>query len=324
MKKTITSCILFLVMYSVSSQETLQSVTENGSVTDRRVGFYAGGSVANNNFIVDGLTMGYKDPLVIKRNMDYLGLALNTAAIRFDIDHDALDQAPSSLIFMYPDSGIPYLRRIGNDHTIFKIWSPRDADNAYESTLALVNGDGEEEILDLYNMSYPSNHSFGLRMQKRGTGAYKPFHFEYSDGNETYPVFTMKPDKSSYFYGNLCIGTEDHKGYQLAVAGDMVSESVTVKLKNNWPDYVFEEDYKLQPLEELEHYIRSNRKLPEIPSAEEVEEKGVDLGEINRRLLEKIEELTLYVIDQNKSIKQLQEEVKILKQAAEKNKNYGR
>ncbi|MCX2679358.1 hypothetical protein OOZ15_05330 [Galbibacter sp. EGI 63066] len=306
---------VFVIFQSVSlfSQETFQTVTERGSVTDRRLGFYAGGSVAYNNLVVDGLTMNYKDPLVIRRNLDYLGLAMDNAAIRFDIDNDAIDGTPTSLMFVYPNSGIPYMRRIGNDHTIFKIWSPRNSDNAYESTLALVNGDGEEEILDLYNMSYPSNHSFGIRMQKRGVGVYKPFHFEYSDGNETYPVFTMNPDKSSYFYGDLSIGTQNSQGYKLAVAGKIISEEVIVKLQNNWPDYVFGADYELRSLGELEDYIKKHKKLPKMPTADEVKKHGIATGETNKLLLEKVEELTLYIIDQNKKLEKMQQEIDELK-----------
>ena len=297
------------------SQETLQSITENGATTNIGVGLYNGGSVANQRFLVDGLSMGYRTPLLVRRNLDYLGMVMDQAAIRFDIPMDALDNAPSSLIWVYPNSGIPYMRRIGNDHTIFKIWSPRESDNAYESTLALVNGDQSQEFLDLYNMSYPSNHSFGIRMQKRNGGNYKPFHFEYSDGLETYPVFTLNSDKSSSFYGNVGIGTTDNQGYMLAVQGDVIAESVTVKLSGNWPDYVFAKDYKLWKLEKVEDYIKEKKRLPGVPSAREINDKGLDLGETNRITTEKLEEVFLYLIEQNKRIKELEKqnaELKIL------------
>lgn len=313
MKKILYVLFLTIATHWSYSQETFQTVTERGNTTDQRLGLYAGGAVANNNLIIDGLTMNYKDPLLVKRNLDYLGIALDNAAMRFDIDHDAIDGEPTSLIFIYPNSGIPYFRRIGNDHTILKIWSPRNVDNAYESTLALVNGDGEESILDLYNMSYPSNQSYGIRMQKRGTGAYKPFHFEYSDGIETYPVLTMNPDKSTYLYGDLSIGTEDSKGYKLAVAGKMISEEVVVKLQNAWPDYVFSDTYNLKSIEGLEKYIKIHNKLPGMPSAQDVKESGMEVGETNRLLLEKIEELTLYIIDQNKKIDKMQKEIDTIK-----------
>ncbi|MDT8411657.1 MAG: hypothetical protein RQ875_04275 [Vicingaceae bacterium] len=77
-----------------------------------------------------------------------------------------------------------------------------------------------------------------------------------------------------------------------------------------FPDYVFESTYKLMPLNELEKYIKENKHLPNMPTAKEVEKNGADIGEINRLLVEKIEELTLYILEQDKRIKTLEEELK--------------
>ncbi|MDT8411010.1 MAG: hypothetical protein RQ875_00995 [Vicingaceae bacterium] len=74
-----------------------------------------------------------------------------------------------------------------------------------------------------------------------------------------------------------------------------------------FPDYVFESTYKLMPLNELEKYIKTNKHLPKMPTAKEVEKNGADIGEINRLLVEKIEELTLYILEQDKRIKKLEE-----------------
>lgn len=72
-----------------------------------------------------------------------------------------------------------------------------------------------------------------------------------------------------------------------------------------WPDYVFKKDYKLMPLEDLSTFISKNGHLPNVPSEKEVQENGADLGEMNRILLEKIEELTLYTISQQREIEDL-------------------
>lgn len=98
-------------------------------------------------------------------------------------------------------------------------------------------------------------------------------------------------------------------GYKLAVAGPMIAESVTVRLKSNWPDYVFEKSHKRVSLPDLEKYIDVNKHLPEIPSASDVQKNGIDLGEMNTRLLKKIEELTLYIIEQDKQMRVLTEQV---------------
>ncbi len=114
------------------------------------------------------------------------------------------------------------------------------------------------------------------------------------------------PDAGNSFLavnGNVGIGTSDTKGYKLAVAGNMIAESVKVKLQVNWPDYVFAEDYDLLSLKETEKQIKEQGHLPGIPSATEVKVNGIDLGDMNAKLLQKIEELTLHLIEKDKEIK---------------------
>jgi len=76
----------------------------------------------------------------------------------------------------------------------------------------------------------------------------------------------------------------------------------------SWPDYVFAPDYRLRPLLELEQFIQQNKHLPEIPSAQEIEENGIDLGAMQSKLLLKIEELTLYILDLQKQIDELRKQ----------------
>lgn len=111
---------------------------------------------------------------------------------------------------------------------------------------------------------------------------------------------------NSFISGNLGIGTLDPKGYKLAVAGNMIAESIKVKLQNAWPDYVFSKSYLLPTLQETEKHIKENGHLPGIPSANEVKTNGIDLGEMNAKLLQKIEELTLHLIEKDKQITELQ------------------
>ena len=100
--------------------------------------------------------------------------------------------------------------------------------------------------------------------------------------------------------GNVGIGVLNPRE-KLSVNGNIRSKEVKVEAVN-WPDYVFEEDYKITSLENLEKYIKANKHLPEIPTAREVETNGLELGEMNRALLKKVEELTLYLIEQNKTL----------------------
>ncbi len=93
--------------------------------------------------------------------------------------------------------------------------------------------------------------------------------------------------------------------YLLAVDGKIISEEVRVELSGSWPDYVFDEDYALLSLEQLEQHIETVGHLPGIPSANTVETEGILLGDMQRVMVEKIEELTLYVIDLQKQIEEL-------------------
>ncbi len=112
--------------------------------------------------------------------------------------------------------------------------------------------------------------------------------------------------------GKVGIGTTSPQE-KLSVDGTVLAEEVKIVLDVNFPDYVFEDDYDLRSLEEIEKFIKSNNHLPEIPSASEVEEKGLELGHMNVLLVKKIEELTLYTIDQESKIKDQSSEIRNLR-----------
>jgi hypothetical protein len=95
-------------------------------------------------------------------------------------------------------------------------------------------------------------------------------------------------------------------GYKLAVEGKIIAEELNIKLRANWPDYVFAFSYKLSPLKELEKYIIKNSHLPEMPTAKEIENNGINTSEMITKLLKQQEELTLYIIEQNKRIEALE------------------
>ena len=111
---------------------------------------------------------------------------------------------------------------------------------------------------------------------------------------------------------NLGIGTASPDA-KLTVKGNIHAEEVKVDLSVPGPDYVFKEGYDLKSLEEVQNHINEHGHLPNIPSAKEMELNGVQLGEMNMKLLEKIEELTLYTLEQERRIEQLEKEVKTSK-----------
>ncbi len=120
----------------------------------------------------------------------------------------------------------------------------------------------------------------------------------YGDGrtqintsNSTEPAFEIRLN-----------GTEN---FQVKANGDVHARRITTTI-NNFPDYVFDKNYPLMPLKELKNFVEKHKHLPNVPSAKQVEQNGVELGELNKVLLEKIEELTLYILQLEERIKQLE------------------
>lgn len=107
--------------------------------------------------------------------------------------------------------------------------------------------------------------------------------------------------------GNMGIGKKDPKD-KLEVNGQIHAKSVKVDLKE-WADYVFNDDYDLIRLREIENYINTHGHLPEVPSTTEVQNKGIDLGQMNILLLKKIEELTLHLIEKEHQVQGLQNQM---------------
>ncbi|WP_052496580.1 hypothetical protein [Pedobacter lusitanus] len=110
--------------------------------------------------------------------------------------------------------------------------------------------------------------------------------------------------------GNIGMGTSS-PGEKLSVNGKIRAQEIQVEIQN-WPDYVFEDSYKLKTLTELENYIRLNKHLPEVPAAGEAEQEGIELGKMNKLLLKKIEELTLHLIEQQKMIDKQGKQIDLL------------
>lgn len=124
----------------------------------------------------------------------------------------------------------------------------------------------------------------------------------YGGPFKLYGNFSMNTNLDQSNNSNVfTISNNNSKLLQLNNQGQLYSRGITVNLQA-WPDYVFEKDYKLMPLSEVESFILQHKHLPSIPSEQEILEKGNDLGEMDQLLLQKIEELTLYIIEQQKQI----------------------
>jgi len=113
--------------------------------------------------------------------------------------------------------------------------------------------------------------------------------------------------------GNIAMGLNDPlPGYKVSINGSVKAKELVIETIG-WPDYVFEKDHSLLPLNDVAQFIQQHKHLPNIPSAAEIETNGLGVGEMQKKMMEKIEELTLYLIQQQKTIEELQENVAELK-----------
>lgn len=161
--------------------------------------------------------------------------------------------------------------------------------------------------------SFNNTHGDVRLAYKNGNGIYvytnpeapgNPYLLQLNVGSMT----VLQANKN----GNIGIGTS-HPDARLTVAGKIHAREVKIT-SSAGADFVFEDDYKLQSLQEVERFIKANKHLPEIPSATEMQSNGLDMGEFQIKLLQKVEELTLHLIEQDKKLGALQQENEMLKQ----------
>jgi hypothetical protein len=175
------------------------------------------------------------------------------------------------------------------------------------------------------------NHGLGWFQTHAGEAIDGPVLYGFSggalaikQGTTTKNILTWKQDGSVNINTNN--GTPDIKAFTISDEGTGVNvfrvmssghayaTELTVKLKGEFPDYVFSKQYALLPLNELENYISKHQHLPNVTSAKEVKENGLSIGEMQVKQMEKIEELTLYILELNNRLTSLEEENKNLKE----------
>ena len=176
---------------------------------------------------------------------------------------------------------------------------------ANPNSMLTVNGNiGIDYGSELRTIS--STHKTILRTGWADSQDFLTFYVPGSKSDNALPKIHIKSD------GNVGIGTLQPRS-RLTVNGRVHAKEVKVDLNIPGADYVFESDYQLMSLPEVERFISINKHLPEIPSAADMEKNGINLSEMNIKLLKKVEELTLHLIDLNKKVGQLNMENEILK-----------
>ena len=185
--------------------------------------------------------------------------------------------------------------------------------NATYGLYADASGDGSgNKFAGYFRAAQGSGHNVGLRATASG-------------GTENTAIigWAFGPNaKAAHFDAGavvvddaLLVGTDQKAfGYIMCVNGKIIGEEVRIQDMNDWPDFVFDPAYQLMPLDELEQSIEREHHLPGIPAAAIVEAEGIDSGEMHRLAMQKIEELTLYVIDLNKEKTALTRTVEVLTQ----------
>lgn len=202
------------------------------------------------------------------------------------------------------------------------------------SFVGLTNGNRNVAIGYLAgsaNISGSSNVFLGYAAGQNETGSNKLY---ITNSNTANPLLKGEFDNknlkintgatTSTTVGFLAVGNFDAaftmptaNSYRLIVQDGIITEKVKVALRTtaDWADYVFEPEYqkKMMSLEQVEKFAKENKHLPNVPSAQQLKDNGMDVGETSKMFMEKIEELTLYMIELNKEIKALKAENEVLK-----------
>lgn len=203
----------------------------------------------------------------------------------------------------------PMSLKLFDDYVTYRPGGTSPGNNSYGTLLAIYGRTSHWESNIYFGASdkrmYFRTSTWSGGGGENGTGQFNNWRTlldSHSDVKSTGRLMLTGTGNHIFSSGNVGIGTETPKA-KLSVNGNILANEIKIKTDISVPDYVFESDYELKGLDFIANYVKSNKHLPEIPSAKEIERDGLDVASMNLLLLKKIEELTLYAIKQEGEIK---------------------
>ncbi|MEO8149703.1 MAG: hypothetical protein ABI723_18840 [Bacteroidia bacterium] len=256
------------------------------------------GMFTNENYSIKNYLTG-TNPMVITQN-DYVGIGTATPTYTLDVQGKTVSPSFYNINSKVNYVGTSDIRGIESYSVTADGWGLGiEAAGGFYG--GLFNGYGGTYTGGVYGVYGSATGTAGTRYGVYGTASNTggPAWAGYFTGNT--------------YAGNLCVGTTTaSSGYTLTVGGKIIATEVRVQLMP-FPDYVFDKNYKLRSVYEVEEFINQYKHLPGMPTACDVEDNGMAVGEMQGKLVEKVEEQTLYIIQMQKQIDELKKEIQALK-----------
>ncbi len=260
------------------------------SVNPGAIQMFASGANGTTAFELSNRVSGQTTPLLYVNKNGQAAIGSNNPLDNLTVNGTTIGFAPNT-------GGFSFIRGRSQNHGLV-LFSNSEFSNGAGIRINSVSGGGGV-----------------MFMHSPGTASSAAYDFAEFDGTNYKSIFHIKRD------GTCVIGdvTVPNNNYKLFVETGILTERVRVSVKTSgdWSDYVFADDYKLMPLNDVEEFITKNKHLPDVPSAEAVVKDGIDIAQMDAKLLQKIEELTLYVIEQQKHIQRQETQLKVYRQELE-------
>lgn len=208
--------------------------------------------------------------------------------------------------------------KIGNSFWVANNGMLNTRADAGIGTTTIENSEGWDRVLQVQGIGHvkaivaTNNIQNGLWAHEQGFYGALPGGMVGTRSNHPFSIITNQIAKVTILpNGNTGIGTSNPQA-KLSVDGNILAKEIKIKTDINVPDYVFESDYDLKSLKEIESYIKANKHLPDVPSAKQIGVDGLDVAAMNLLLLKKVEEMTLHLIEKDKVINRIMERLEKL------------